>query len=134
MVQVVMFIAAVLVSALTTPAIAGYFPSRPPDAQLQYFTGVIKDYALGNGIGGFSLTVGAASISFHIGLPMKMNGDIVRCQSPDPAVEFGFCTDWPSEIVEGKSVVTATCWVDTEFKPGISTLFCDKIEVSFSGS
>jgi hypothetical protein len=134
MVQVVMFIAAMLVSALTTPAIGGHFPSRPADAQLQYFTGVIRDYGLGNGTGGFSLTLGAATISFYIGLPMKMNGSMVRCQSSGPAVEFGFCTHWPSEIVEGKSVVTATCWVDTEFKPGTSTLFCDEIESASPGS
>jgi hypothetical protein len=134
MLLAIMFTAEVFVSALTTPAIAGYFPSRPPGIPLQYFTGVINDYGLGNGTGSFSLTIGATTIDFYIGLPMKMNGNIVRCQSHDPEVEFGSCTDWPSEIVEGESVVTATCWIDTEFKPGTSTLFCDEIESASPGS
>jgi hypothetical protein len=135
MVLAIMFSAAVLVSGLTTPAIAGYFPSRPPGVPLQYFTGVINDYGLGNGTGSFSLTIGATTMDFYVGLPMKMNGTIVRCQSPDLAsVELGFCKDWPSEIVEGTSVVTATCWVDTEFKPGTATLFCDEIDSASPGS
>jgi hypothetical protein len=74
-------------------------------------------------------------MDFFIGLPMTINGTIVRCQSPDPiAVEAGFCTDWPSEIVEGMSVVTATCWSDTDFNPDRLTLFCDKIDSALPGS
>jgi hypothetical protein len=75
-------VSTVFVSALTTPAIAGYFPSRPPGVPVQYFTGVIRDYGLGNGTGGFTLTIGATTMDFFIGLPMKINGTIVRCQSP----------------------------------------------------
>jgi hypothetical protein len=125
----------VLVSALTIPAIAGYFPSRPPGVPLQYFTGVIRDYGVGNGTGGFTLTIGATTMDFFIGLPIKINGTIVRCQSPDPVVvESGHCTDWPPEIVEGTSIVTATCWSDMDFNPGTSTVFCDQIDSALPGS
>ncbi len=86
-------------------------------------------------LGVFTLTIGTTAMDFIIGWPMKINGTIVLCQSPDPiAVEAGFCTDWPSEIVEGTSVVTATCWSDTDFNPGISTLFCDEIDSALPGS
>jgi hypothetical protein len=125
----------VLISALTTPAIAGYFPSRPPGVPLQYFTGVIRDYGLGNGNGGFTLTIGVTTMDFFIGLPMKINGTIVRCQSPaSVAVESGHCTDWPSEIVEGTSVVTATYWSDMDFDPVTATVFCDEINSALPGS
>ena len=76
MAQFVILVSTVLVSASTTPAIAGCFPSRPPGAPLQYFTGVISDYGLGNGTGGFFLTIGTATMYFYIGLPMKINGTI----------------------------------------------------------
>jgi hypothetical protein len=133
--QFVILVSTVLVSALATPAIAGYFPSRPPGVLLQYFTGVISDYGLGNGTGSFYLTIGATTMDFYIGWPMKINGTIVRCWSPDPfVVESGHCTDWPSEIVEGTSVVTVTCWSDADFKPDISTLFCDEINSAHPGS
>jgi hypothetical protein len=96
---------------------------------------VIRDYGLGNGTGSFTLTVGAKTMDFFIGLPMKINGAIVRCISPDPViVAAGFCTDWPSEIVEGTSVVTATCWSDADFRPGTSTLFCDELNSAVPGS
>jgi hypothetical protein len=127
-IRLVILLSNLLVSTLTAPAIAGYFPSRPSGVQLQYFTGVINDYGLGNGTGSFDLTIGATRMDFYIGLPMKINGRIVQCQSPDPvSVQAGFCTDWPPEIVEGTSVVTTTCWSDTDFEPGSPTLFCDEI-------
>jgi hypothetical protein len=116
----VILVSTLLVSTLTVPAIAGYFPSRPPGVQLQYFTGVISNYSIGMGIGGFDLTIGQTKVAFNIGLPMKVNGKVVNCRDPD-------CADWPSEIVEGTSVVTATCWSDVDFEPGSPTLFCDEI-------
>jgi hypothetical protein len=130
----VVFVSAVVISALTTAANAGYFPSRPPGVQLQHFTGVIGDYGFGEGTGGFYLIVGATKMDFYIGLPMKINGHIVRCQSPDPvSVQAGLCTDWPPQIVEGESVVTATCWSDLDFDPGTPTLFCDQIDSASPG-
>jgi hypothetical protein len=65
--QFVILVSTVLVSALATPAIAGYFPSRPPGVLLQYFTGVRSDYGLGNGTGSFYLTIGATTMDFYIG-------------------------------------------------------------------
>jgi hypothetical protein len=119
----------VFVSGLTSQAIAGYFPPRPPDIPLQFFTGVLSDYGLGNGTGGFALTIGAKTMDFYIGLPMTMNGTIVLCTDANPTLrESGVCDDWPSAIIVGKSVVTATCWSDTTFNPGKSTLFCDEID------
>ena len=108
------------VSTLTAPAIAGYSPSRPLDVPLQYFTGVISNYGIGMGIGGFDLMIGQTKLAFNIGLPMKINGKVVNCRDPD-------CADWPSEIAEGTSVVTATCWADMDYDPGSPTLFCDEI-------
>jgi hypothetical protein len=122
----VILVSTVLISALTTATIAGYFPSRPAGVPLQYFTGVMSNYSVGNGIGGFDLTVGETTIPFNIGRPMTMNGTIVDCRDSD-------CPDWPSEIVEGRSIVTATCWSDTEFL-GTSNLFCDEIDSEPPGS
>jgi hypothetical protein len=132
----------VLVPALTSQAIAGFFPGRPPGATVQKFTGVIVEYGFGNDTGGFVLTIGGKRTDFYIGLPMRMNGAVVRCQDPDPAIASpGSCTDWPSAIVLGKSVVTATCWtvmfspdMAMIYTPGMSTstpeptLFCDEID------
>jgi hypothetical protein len=133
--RMVILVSTMLVSASPTPTNAGYFPSRPPGAELRYFTGVISDYGLGNGTGAFYLTIGSTKMDFFIGLPMKINGHIVQCQSPDPvSVQAGFCKDWPAEIVEGESVVTATCWSDWDFDPGTSTLFCDQIDSAYPGS
>ena len=109
-----------LVSALTAPAIGGYFPSRPLGIPIQYFTGVISNYGVGMGIGGFALTIGQTKVAFNIGFPMKINGKVVNCRDPN-------CADWPPGIVEGTSVVTATCWADMDYDPGSPTLFCDEI-------
>jgi hypothetical protein len=87
-------------------------------------------------------------MNFYIGLPMRMNGAIVRCQDPDRVVaSLGSCTDWPSSIVLGKSVVTATCWTEMfspdmamSYTPGMSTSppeptsFCDEIDSAHPGS
>jgi hypothetical protein len=137
-----MFSGLILAPALTGQAIAGFFPSRPPDAPAQKFTGVIVEYGLGNDTGGFVLTIGGKSMDFYIGLPMRMNGAIVRCQDPDPNIASpASCPDWPPSIVLGKSVVTATCWIEMfspdmalSYTPGMSastpkpTLFCDEID------
>jgi hypothetical protein len=107
------FAGLILAPVLTSQAIAGFFPSRPPDAPVQKFTGVIVEYGLGNDTGYFVLTIGRKSMDFYIGLPMRINGAIVRCQDPDPDIASpGSCTDWPPSIVLGKSVVTATCWIE----------------------
>jgi len=116
----VILVSALLVSALSAPVIAGYFPSRPLGVPLQYFTGVINKYGIGMGIGGFNLKIGQTQVAFNIGFAMKINGKVVNCRDSD-------CADWPSEIVEGASVVTATCWADADFEPGSPTLFCDEI-------
>jgi hypothetical protein len=111
-----------LVAAIANPVIAGSYRSRPPGASLQYFTGVINNYSAGNDIGTFDLTVAGKTMTFYIGLPMTINGRaIVGCQDSE-------CADWPPEIVEGRSVVTATCWSDATFEPGTTTLFCDEID------
>jgi hypothetical protein len=66
-IPLVILVSASLVFALTAPAIAGYFPSRPLDVPLQYFTGVISNYGIGMGIGGFDLTIGQTKLAFNIG-------------------------------------------------------------------
>jgi hypothetical protein len=119
-IRLVILVSTLLVSALTAPAIAGYFPSRPVGVPVRYFTGVISNYSIGMGIGGFDLTIGQTKVAFNIGLPMKINSKVVNCRDPD-------CADWPPEIVEGTSLVTATCWSDMDFEPGSPTLFCDEI-------
>jgi hypothetical protein len=116
----VILVSTSLVFALTASTIAGYFPSRALGVPLQYFTGVIINYSIGMGIGGFDLTMGQTKVAFNIGIPMKINGKVVNCRDPD-------CADWPSDIVEGTSVVTATCWADMDYDPGSPTLFCDEI-------
>ena len=99
----------ILVSALLASAgsaVAGYFASRPHGVVLQHFTGVINEYGLGNGNGSFTLIIRGSTKYFYIGLPMKMNGTVVLCHHPNPDVaDWGACTDWPSKIVLGKSIV-----------------------------
>jgi hypothetical protein len=138
----VVTIGAAFVSALVSPAVAGFFPSRPPDVPLQKFTGVIVEYGYGNDTGNFVLTIGRKRMVFYIGLPMRMNGANVECQDPDPALANpDSCPDWPSSIVLGKSVVTATCWMvmfspdmALSYTPGMPTStpkptwFCDEID------
>jgi hypothetical protein len=107
----------VMMVALVAVAVAGYYPGRPSGATLQTFTGTITDYSKGNGFGAFGLKIKGVDTSFYLGSPVKMNGVVVTCQ--DPAFpSSGFCSDWPSAIVIGKSVVTATCWIDTTYAPG----------------
>jgi hypothetical protein len=122
-IRLVILVSTSIVSSLIAPAIAGYFPSRPLGVPLQYFTGVISNYSIGMGIGGFDLTIGHTKVPFNIGLPMKINGKVVNCRDAD-------CADWPSEIVEGTSIVTATCWADMDYDPGSPTLFCDEINLA----
>jgi hypothetical protein len=119
-----------LVSAFTSQASAGYFPSRPKGVALRHFTGVIgDDYGIGNGIGGFTLIIGTNPVWFYIGWPMEMNGKIVECHHPELNDQPGNdCVDWFTELVLGKSVVTTTCWSDRRFNRGRSTLFCDEID------
>jgi hypothetical protein len=119
-----------VISAFTSQASAGYFPSRPKGVALQHFTGVISDdYGLGNGTGSFTLIIGTNPVSFYIGWPMEMNAKIVECHHPELNNQPGYdCVDWPTELVLGKSVVTATCWSDRSFNRGKSTLFCDEID------
>jgi hypothetical protein len=115
-------LSAALVAGSANPVIAGSYRSRPPGASLQCFTGVINHYSAGNDVGTFDLTLGGKTMTFYIGLPMTMNGRaVIGCQDSE-------CADWPSEIAEGKSVVTATCWPDTVFEPGTTNFFCDEID------
>ena len=126
--QTLILLSIAFVAALASPLIAGSYRGRPPGASLQRFTGVINNYSAGNDVGTFDLTFGGKTMTFYIGLPMTMNRrPIVAC--PDSG-----CADWPPEIVEGKSVVTVTCWPDTTFDPGTTTFFCDEIDSASSSA
>jgi len=121
---------AILLCSVTfsSNAVAGYFPGRPSNASLQTFTGVIVDYGTGNDFGTFGLRIRGTDTSFYIGLPMTMNGSNVTCH--DPSLEHSKnCTDWPSAIVLGTTVVTATCWQASTFNPGTAAAeVCDEID------
>jgi hypothetical protein len=79
------------------------------------------------GSGGFELLVDGKDTPFYLGHPVTMNGVVVHCQ--DPAVPGSpFCSDWPASMVLGKTIVTATCWVDTTYVPGQKTIVCDEID------
>jgi hypothetical protein len=117
------------VSAFTGQASTGYFPNRPKDVALQNFTGVIgDDCGIGNGIGGYSNHWYQPSLVLY----RLANGDERQdCRMSPPGLndQPGYdCVDWPTELVLGKSVVTATCWSDRRFNRGKSTLFCDEID------
>lgn len=117
---------------LGSPANAGYFPSRPSGAQLQTVTGVLIDYGIGNGTGSFDLRDASGNDHWiHIGSQMTINGVTVKCLNPDPKMaDFGKCPDWPSTVVVGTTVVTATCWTDTSWRPGLGpVLFSDQIDI-----
>jgi hypothetical protein len=124
---VIILVAGQLLGAVQ-PAFAGYFPQRPAQAQLQQYTGVIIGYGSGEGIGAFALSISGQEVQFYIGRPMTINGSQIHCMNPGTPS----CTDWPTNIVLGATIVTATCWTDTTYQPGGATIFCDEIDTGIA--
>jgi hypothetical protein len=108
----------VFLFASATRAKAGCFPSRPAGGKLTTFTGVLTDYSIGNDVGVLVLTVGSKEMQFDLDGHIYMNGKEVLCKYAgidDPEFKADpDCPDWPSWLVPGKTVVTATCWLTTE--------------------
>jgi len=120
------------VFAFTCQAGAGYFPERPAHAKLRTFSRVLNDYGIGDDQGVFSLTTGSKELDFCTGSPMRMNGKVVTCMDPEQkgvrVDPINICPDWPSWLVEGKTYVTATCWLDTDTDSGMTGWCCDEID------
>jgi hypothetical protein len=110
---------------LTTPGFTGDFPIRPAGVPVQYFTGVLIDYGVGNGVGSFTLKIGKKTMVLGVGGAL-INHKNPHCIDPTPKGRSGLCDDWPAEIVLGKSVVTARCW--SEARPWGRKLFCDEVD------
>ena len=111
----------------SSPAIAGYFPSRPANAQLQTFSGVIAYYSTGEAMGFVGLTSAGVTTAYHLGSPVTINGTVVRCPDATPALKSTVhCTDWPASIKLGVTSVTIKCWSDTS--TGSAVPYCDEID------
>lgn len=127
-----------VVAAAVVPAGAssGYRFVRPLNAASGTYTGIITGYQEQNGLGAFALEVNGGQHVFSVGTRMRVNGQTTNCRNADPVVApFVGCTDWPKTIVIGKSVVTATCWVDMTYSQVAyrlpsrnATLVCDRID------
>jgi hypothetical protein len=98
------------------------------------------DVSIGNGIGTFDLAIGATKELFGVGSELRMNAKDVDCRdSTQPGTPM--CREWPSAIVPGKTVVTATCWWDkADYYPNESVCYgnrgwvCDQIDPAPRGS
>jgi hypothetical protein len=99
---------------------------------LSTYTGILMSYGFGQGFGAIELSISGMISTFFAGLPMKINGAIVRCS--DPSFPGEYCTDWPSNMIFGKTLVTVTCWKDTTFRPGTTQIFCDEIDTGVAAA
>jgi hypothetical protein len=121
-----------IMAAQPVPAEAGIFPPRPPGAPLQHYTGLLKDFGAGNGLGWFTLrdVRSGRERRFRIGSPMKVDGHIEHCAQPDGPREM--CEYWPRTVVIGKTVVKATCYAfhDPRMDPGYADYpACDQLDI-----
>jgi hypothetical protein len=120
-------IAAALVGLAPCEATAStYFPSRPANAQLQYVTGVLTHYGLGNDSGTITIrdSVGVET-DVKMARTMMVNGTVIVCTIP------ASCAQWPSSITLGTTVVTLTCWLDSRSSRS-PMLVSDQIDIGTS--
>lgn len=110
----------------TTQARAGYFPTRPQNAVMHTVTGVLTWYFVGNGAALIRVR-DQAGVQWDIngGRAITINGVAVRCGWPGDSS----CTDWPSNVVIGTTVVTVSYWIDPIGFAGRQSLVSDQIDV-----
>ena len=99
-----------LVSLSSAAALAQHFwPVRPIDVALSHVSGILVDFGLGNGGGGFELRLSDGSTQvFWAARDLFINGMVVRCNMP-PQCPNGD-TDWPTTVTLGSTLVTVTYW------------------------
>jgi hypothetical protein len=127
-------VCALSLALLPVSASAGIFPPRPQGVPLQHFTGLLTQFGAGMGLGWFTLRdvrSGKERI-LRIGSPMKVDGHVEHCAEPDRPHNKVMCYYWPSTVVIGKTVVTATCYAfhDTRMDPKDADYpACDQLDI-----
>lgn len=119
--------AVALLAALPGPAVAkSYFSVRPPNATFYYVTGVLTHYGIGNGVGTIKiLDSSGTEVRIRAARTVRINGVAVNCGEVDA------CPEWPTNIVLGATVVTATCWKQPLWS-SVPMLVTDQIDVGTS--
>jgi len=96
----------------------GFFPVRPKSVVLRSATGIIEDYGIGMKSGGVRIqpTIGRR-IYFYVSDKMIINGKRVMCTNPPYGtyMQPPFCSDWPRNLIIGKTHVTVTYWKSTRY-------------------
>ncbi len=99
-------------SSTAQAAQAHFFPSRPSGAALHTIRGTLAAYDIGNDEGGFAIKAGKKTYEVYVAANFRINGREVACDhAPMPGKPRSiFCTDWPSNIVLGKTTVITEIW------------------------
>jgi hypothetical protein len=113
--------------SLTDPVSAAtYFPKRPQGATMHTVTGVLTWYGRGNDSGAIVVRdPGGVEADVYMAPLVWINGVIVNCSHPGLAD----CTDWPTNIVVGTTVVTVSYWIDPVGFDGRVCWVSDQIDV-----
>jgi len=90
-----------------------FFPTEPPNVQLSTARGVLLSYGIGDHVGGLIIhTASGASKTFYITPPVTIGNVVVNCDIPPQGGSgaIGYCINWPSALVIGKTPVTVYYW------------------------
>jgi len=89
-------------------------------------TGVLTWYFVGNGAAAIRVRDQAGKEWDIYGARTRsINGVPIRCGWPGDST----CTDWPSNVVVGTTVVTVSYWIDPSGFGGNQCLVSDQIDV-----
>lgn len=105
----------------TSTSVRAFFPARPSRAKLHTISGVLSDFGIGNGLGSLELRKGNSVTVIYTGAKLRLDGRLVACDHPPKKGERKsmFCTSWPSNVVVGSTLVSATYWMQT--RPDLHT-------------
>jgi len=111
---------------------ASFYPQQPIGVTNYTGTGILEVYGRGNESGEFSIKQAkGGTLWFFFGSPITINGSVVWCGVPPTASATPNPSDWPSNIVLGKTAVTVVYWKTTY--GGESALVSNQI-ISGSGA
>ena len=89
-----------------------FFPSRPSGAKLRTITGKLEEFGIGNASGAVVIETGVKRAQLYTGANLRLDGKRVACDHPPSrgSKRSILCTSWPSNVVVGTTIVTATYW------------------------
>ena len=90
-----------------------FFPRRPVAAHMRTMTGILEEYGIGNASGSIRIKMKTATIDLYTAADVRLDGRIIACDHPPVSGQKRsmFCPSWPSNVLIGKTVVTARYWL-----------------------